>query len=84
MKSYLYESPMIGSLSRLLTVANSQSEKTPWLIREIWSRQIIKAISDVHRKDLVAVVLNMSHIGLRADGAAVLTGLKTSQRHIPK
>lgn len=74
---------MIGSLSRLFNIANSQSDKIPWLVTEIWSRQIIKAISDVHEKDKVVGVLTIYNIGLRADGTAVLTRLKTSQRHIP-
>lgn len=65
LKSYLYESPMIGSLSGLFVIANLQSEKVPWLIREIWSRQIIKAISEVHGKNKVVGVLSIYNIGLR-------------------
>ena len=82
LKSYLYESPMIGSLRRLLSVANSQSQRIPWPIREIWSRQIIKAVSDVHKTDRVLGLLDISNIGLRADGTVVLTAIKTGQRHI--
>jgi len=83
LKSYLYESPIIGSLSRLSKIANSQSEKVPWLIREIWLTQIIKAISEVHEKNKVVGVLTIHNIGLRADGTTVLIRLETSQRHIP-
>ncbi|MCJ1379451.1 hypothetical protein MMC17_002552 [Xylographa soralifera] len=82
LKGYVYESPMIGSLSRLFDIANSQSKRIPWLIREIWSRQIIEAVSEVYKKDKVIGVLTIYNIGLRADGRAVLTRLKTSQRHI--
>jgi hypothetical protein len=82
LKSYLYESPMIGSLSGLFVIANLQSERVPWLIREIWSRQIIKAISEVHGKNKVVGILSIYNIGLRVDGTAVLIRLKTSYRHI--
>lgn len=74
---------MIGFLSRLFNIANSQSNRIPWLARGIWSRQTIKAISDVHEKDKIVGVLTIYNIGLRADGTAVLTRLQTSQRHIP-
>ena len=82
LKSYLYESPMIGSLRRLLRVANSRSETIPWPIREIWSRQIIEAVSDVHKKDRVFGLLDITNVGLRADGTVALTEIKTGQRHI--
>ena len=82
LKSYLYESPMIGSLLRLLRVANSRPERIPWPIREIWSRQIIKAVSDVHKKDHVFGLLEIRNVGLRADGTVALTGIKTGQRHL--
>jgi hypothetical protein len=82
LRSYLYESPMITSIEKLLGIANSRSEKIPWPIRETWARQIIKAILDVHNQGLVVGVLRINSVGVRADGTAVLRHLKTSQRHL--
>ena len=82
LRSYLYESPAIMSLKRVFTFANSKSETIPWPIREIWSSQIIKAVSEVHSKGLIVGVLELSSVGLRADGTAILTRLQTSQRHL--
>ena len=83
LKSYLYESTTIGSLRRFLTVVNSETEHIPWAVREIWSRQIVEAVAEVHRRNKVVGLLDLANIGLRADGSAMLTHLKTSQRHIP-
>jgi hypothetical protein len=79
LKSYLFESLMINSVERLLGIANSNSETIPWSIREIWAIQIIRAISDIHEKGFVVGVLTLNTVGIRADGTAVLTRLKTSQ-----
>ena len=82
LRSYLYEYPALGNISTILVCAQSKSEATPWYIRESWARQIIMAISEIHSKgSLVGGVLWLTDFGVRADGTAVLTGLRTSQRH---
>ena len=48
----------------------------------MWSRQIIKAVSEVHSKGFVVGVIELNSVGLRADGTAVLSRLQTSQRHL--
>ena len=83
LKGFLYESPKVPSLSKFFVVAQLRSEDIPWPVREIWSRQIIKAVSDIHARNKIVGLLNCTNIGLRADGSAVLTDIKTSQRHIP-
>jgi hypothetical protein len=83
LRSYLHESPAIFSLKRVFTVANSNSETIPWSIREVWSRQIVNAVSEIHSKGLVVGVLDFGNIGLRADGTAILVRLRTSHRHLP-
>ena len=82
LKSYICESPAIMSLKRVLTFANSKSEIIPWPIREVWSSQIVKAVSEFHSKGLTVGVLELSSVGLRADGTAILTCLQTAQRHL--
>jgi serine/threonine protein kinase len=82
LRSYLYESPTIMTLQRLFTIASAKSETIPWSIREIWSQQIVNAVSEIHSRSLVVGVLNMEAISIRADGAAILTRVKTSHRHL--
>ncbi|ERF68059.1 hypothetical protein EPUS_09411 [Endocarpon pusillum Z07020] len=81
LKGYLYESPAIFSLRRIIALANFRSKAISWQIREIWSSQIFKAVSEVHRKGVALGVLKLKTIDLRADGTAILT-LRTSYRYL--
>ena len=83
LKSYLYESPTLGTAQQMLETAEAKAEKIPWSIRETWAKQIVTAVSEVHSKGFVVGVLQLDSIGIRADGSAVLTALKSSGRHIP-
>ena len=83
LRSYLYESPAIINLGRVFNVASANSETIPWSIREIWSRQIVDAVSEIHSTGFVIGVLSLKTVGLRADRTAILTQLKPSIRHVP-
>jgi serine/threonine protein kinase len=78
----IYESPMIGHMERLLNAVNDRCEKIPWAVREIWSRQIIDAVSNIHSRGLIVGVLELGSFGVRADGSAVLTRLTASARQL--
>lgn len=78
LKSYLFEYPMLMSLDILLGVANSRSETIIWSIREVWVRQIIKAVVNVHSRTIFLGVLHLTSFGVRADGTAVLVLLRGS------
>ena len=84
LKSYLYESPTLGTIQQILETAEAKAERIPWSIREIWAKQIVTAVSEVHSKGFVVGVLQLDSIGIRADGSAVLTALKSCGRHLPK
>ena len=83
LKSYLYESPTLGTIQQILETAEAKAERILWSIRETWAKQIVIAVSEVHSKGFVVGVLQLDSIGIRADGSAVLTAFKTSGRHLP-
>lgn len=84
LRSYLYESPAFGNLQTIFEYAQSKSEVVPWPIRETWGRQIIKAVSEVHKRSSVIGGTFLPYtIGVRADGKAILTDFRASQRHNP-
>ena len=83
LRSCIYESPGLGNILNILRCADFEAELIPWFVREVWSRHIIGAVSDVHGTGLAVgggFLLNM--IGVREDGCAVLTEIRTSSRHI--
>ncbi|KAL9630872.1 MAG: hypothetical protein Q9164_006199, partial [Protoblastenia rupestris] len=84
LRSYLYEYPAFGNLQTIFEYAQSKSEIVPWPLRENWGRQIIRAVSEVHRRGFVigGTFLPFT-IGVRADGMAILTDFRASQRHMP-
>ena len=82
LKNYLYESLEICSVEKLFGVISCEPETIPWPIRELWARQIIKAISDIHGKGKIVGVLDLNSIGIRADGTAALRRFRTSERHL--
>ena len=73
LKGYLYESPPIVSLGRVFTLANFRSEVIPWRVRELWSSQIIRTLSEVHGRGVILGSLSIKSIGLREDGTILLT-----------
>ncbi len=82
-RSYLHEYPVLGTILTTLVCAQSKSEVVPWPARETWARQIIRAISDVHSKgSVVGRLCMLNKIGVRADGTAILTGIRISERHL--
>ena len=83
LKGYLYESPTLGTVQQILETAEAKAERIPWAVRETWAKQIVTAISEVHNRGFVVGVLQLDSIGIRADGSAVLTALKSSGRHLP-
>ena len=80
LKSYLYEMPMIKEIIRVFYTANSRSDLIPWSIRELWSKQIARAIAEVHKNGLTLGVLSRSCFGLRANGSAIWLHFTTSRR----
>ena len=82
LRSYLQELPMLTSMEFLLGLANSRSETIPWSIRELWARQLIQAIIEIHSQALVAGTFNLNSVGIRADGTAVFHRLQRSEAHL--
>ena len=72
LKGYLYESPFIPSLYRLMAFATRDSQYISWAIRNIWVKQIIEAILNVHERGLIQGCLRLSDFGIRADGTVIL------------
>ncbi|KAI9788922.1 MAG: hypothetical protein M1816_006487 [Peltula sp. TS41687] len=82
LRSYLLELPMFSSLGQLLALANSRSTTIPWPIRELWARQLIQAIIEIHSQGLIAGVFNIHSMGIRADGTAVFHRFQRSEDYI--
>ena len=80
LRSYLYEYPALGTIWTILVNAQANSDLVPWSIRELWARQVISAVSDIHSRGFVVGRLAVFGIGVRADGTAFLTGINTSER----
>ena len=81
LRSYLKELPLIASIGFLLELANSRRKVIPLIIREIWARQIIQAILEMHNQSLIAAVFRLSLVGIRADGSAVFHYLQRSKNY---
>lgn len=82
LRSYLKELPMLTSVECLLGLADSRSKTIPWFIRELWARQLIQAIIEIHSQALIAGVFNLNSVGIRADGTAVLHRLQRSEKYL--
>lgn len=83
LRSYLQELPMVTSGEFLLGLASSRSETLPWLIRELWARQLIQAIIGIHSQALIAGIFDLISVGIRADGKAVFRRLQRSEKYLP-
>ena len=83
LRSYLYEYPALGSILTMFIGAQSRSEIIPWDIREIWARQIVKTVAEIHsgRGSLVGGLFWLAEIGIRANGTIVFTALRSSQKY---
>ena len=82
LRSYLKELPMLTSLEFLLGLANSRSMTIPESIRELWARQLIQAIVEIHSQTLIAGIFNLNSVGIRANGTAVLHRLQRSEKYL--
>lgn len=83
LRSYLQELPIVTSVEFLLGLASSRSETLPWLIRELWARQLIQAIIEIHSQTLIAGVFDLDSVSIRADGTAVFRRLQRSEKYVP-
>ena len=79
LRSYLQDLPMLTSVQFLLGLANSRSNTIPWLIRELWARQLIQAIIEIHSQTLIVGVFNLNSVGVRPDGGAVFHRVNRSK-----
>ena len=78
LRSYLYELPLLANVQWLFGAAENRSQVIPWPIREQWARQIIRAVANIHSRGHVIGLLRLGGIGVRANGAVVVTVLKSS------
>ena len=82
LRSYLFESPAISNLTRLLNLANSGNERIPWSVRELWSQQIVNAVAEVHKGQVTLGTLTRQSFALRANGEVILTRVHASYAHM--
>ncbi len=81
LRSYLQE-PMMTSVESLLALATSRSKMIPWFIRELWARQLIQAMIEIHSQGLTAGLFNLNSVGIRGDGTAVFHPLQHSEKYV--
>jgi hypothetical protein len=82
LRSYLYEYPALSSILTMFVVARSKSEVIPWYIREVWARQMVETVAEIHSGgSLVGMLYWLAEIGIRANGTIAFTAVKPSQRH---
>ena len=82
LKSYLKESPPMDFLSQMFISADLNRVRVPWPIREVWARQIVSAVADVHANGVAfGGCCLLDGISIRADGSAVLNALEIAGRH---
>ena len=82
LRSYLKELPMLTSMEFLLGLAKSRSMTIPWSMRELWARQLIQAIIEIHSQARIAGVFNLNSVGIKADGTAVLHRLQRCEKYL--
>ena len=82
LRSYLQELPVLTSVEFLLGFATSRSTTIPCFIRELWARQLIQAIIEIHSQGLTAGLFNLNSVGIRADGTAVFHRLQHSAKYV--
>ena len=82
LRGYLKELPMLACVESLLALAKSRSMTIPQSIRELWARQLIQAIVEIHSQTLIAGVFHLSSVGVKADGTAVLHRVQRSEKYV--
>ena len=82
LRGYLKDLPRVGSLEALLALTASRSNYIPRLIRELWARQLIEAMVEIHSQGLIAGVFGLDCVGIRTDGRAVLHKLQRSENYL--
>ena len=81
-QSYLQERPALGTVGRLIDVAEERGEHIPWVARQTWAKQMITAVSEVHTRGIVIRTLGLRAFGIRSDGSVVLTAVRESGRRL--
>lgn len=82
LRSYLKELPMVTSMEFLLGLAKSRCMTIPCSIRELWARQLIQAIIEIHIQGLNAGIFNLNSVGIKAEGTAVIHRLQSSGKYL--
>lgn len=82
LKGYLCEAPVVNNLRGFLGLANKLEKRIPWPVRELWIRQIVAAISNLHAKNIVLGALNLNRVAMRADGTVALNLSESAPRHL--
>lgn len=81
-RSCLKELPMIISLEDLLGLANARSKTIPLLIRELWARQLVQAVVEIHSQGLNLGAFNQDSVAIKADGTAIFHRFRRSGTYI--
>lgn len=71
-KSYLHDCRALGHLAAILITANEEAVPIPWSLREIWARQFITAVFDIHARGSFVGFFKVQHIGIRSDGIIIV------------
>ena len=71
LRSYLYDDP-IYSMEQLFEFAEIQNVTIPWNVREVWAKQIVTAISDIHGKGVTISVGEFHCVKVRLNGSIAL------------
>lgn len=73
LRSYLTETLPIPSLCWMFIGAEEEGKQIPWSIRELWAKQIVDGVSDIHAKGIAMGGFTLRKgISIRADGSVVL------------
>ena len=79
---YLYELPIIQNIRLFISLANIMSVRILWHIWELWARQIIAVVSNIHARGFILGALNNNQIGIRADGNVVLDVSESTHKRL--
>ena len=82
LRGYLKELPMFTSLDHLLGLANSRSKTIPLLIRELWARQLVQAVVEIHSQGLILGAFGPYSMAIRADGTVIFHKFQRSKKYI--
>ena len=82
LRGYLKELPMFASPEFLLGLAISRSKTIPLPIREIWARQLVQAVVEIHTQGLILGAFNPDSVAIRVDGTAIFHLFRRSEKYI--